>query len=90
MSADDGDGGRNVCQRQELAKTGGRCALCEEERVVRMPLRTQRERLETLEQEERAEGIERRTEVAEDLDADLHSERHRAKRLAKLEAMIAF
>ena len=55
-----------------------------------MPLRTQRERLETLEQEERAEGIERRAEVAKDLDADLHSERHRAKRLTELEAMIAF
>ena len=73
-----------------VGKKGERGALCEKERIVRMPLRTQRERLKTLEQEERAEGIERRAEIAEDLDADLHSERHGAKCLAELETMIAF
>ncbi len=65
-------------------------ALCQGEGVVRMALRPQRERLETLQEEERAEGVESGAEVAQDFDADLDCERHGAEGLAELEAVVTF
>lgn len=63
--------------------------LREEERVVRVPLRAQAERLEALDEEEGAEGIERGAEVAQDLDTGLDGERDCTEGLAELEPVVA-
>ena len=71
-----------------VGKKGERGALCEKERIVRMPLRAATERLETLQEEERAKGVQRRAEVAQDLDADFDRERDGPERLAELEPVV--
>ena len=55
-----------------------------------MPLGTEAEGLEALEQQERAEGVEARSEVSQDLDPDLNREGDRAESFAELEAMVSF
>ena len=65
-------------------------SLCENERIVGMPLCSQTERLETLQQQERAEWVEGRSEVAKDLHSDLDGKRNRTEGLAELQAMVSF
>jgi len=61
---------------------------CECERVVRVALRAKRERLEALQEEERAEGVERRAQIAQDFEAQLHHERRLPECLGELEPVV--
>ena len=54
-----------------------------------MSLRAQRERLETLQEEKGAEGVEGGSEVAQNFDADFDCECDGAKGLAELETVVA-
>ena len=53
-----------------------------------MPLGTKTEGLETLEKQERAEGVETSAKVSQDLAPDLDRERDRPECLAELEAVV--
>ena len=59
------------------------------ERVLAVALDPQRERLEALEEEERVERAQRRTDVAQALDAELEDERERPERLRVADAVVA-
>ena len=63
--------------------------LRERERVLAVTLDAERERLETLQEEEGGEGVHGRAEVAEDLNAGLDDESELAEGLAVLEAVVA-
>ena len=62
----------------------------ERERVVGVTLRAERERLQALQQEERAEGVEAGAQVAQYFNAQLQGECDISERLRKLEAVVAF
>ena len=63
--------------------------LREGQGVVAVPLRTQGERLETLQEEKGAEGVEGGSEVAQNFDADFDCECDGAEGLAKLQTVVA-
>lgn len=57
--------------------------------ILRVPFSTQAEGLEALEEEERAEGVQSRAEVAQNLYAALDGERDRPEGLAEFKAVVA-
>ena len=61
----------------------------ERERVVAVALCAEREGLEAHQEEERWEGVERGSEIAQDLHAQLGREREVAERVRKLEPVVA-
>ena len=60
----------------------------ERERIRRVPLCAEGERLETLEEKEGAEGVLGRAEVTEGLDAQFDGEGNGTKRLGEFESVI--
>jgi hypothetical protein len=60
----------------------------ERQRIIAVPLPAQAERLEALQEQERAERVHARAEVAQDLHAQLDGERERAKGLREDEPVV--
>src|ERR1019366_10579921 len=58
------------------------------ERVLAVALDAQVQRLQALQEEKRVEGRQRRTEVAQEDDAQAHGERRGAERLREREAVV--
>lgn len=61
-------------------------SLCEDQRIVTMPLSPQRQRLQPLQEQERREWVQRRTEIPERLEAQFDNERAVAELFAELQS----